>query len=169
VAKTLEIKLVDQGLSRFIAGLNQAGQSAAFNALNRAAAQVTRDQQTLLQSQIYQTPLRGTPPYQRSGVLARAPKAWVTHDPDGFDLHIETRIDAKDYAPFNELGTRDYRLTPAAIIQAAQAGTAALQKLEFGRGQGTGLEARPFFYPSVVHTFKRLPRFLTEELKKATP
>jgi hypothetical protein len=168
VAKTqkTELRLVDKGLSRFVSGLNQRGQSAVFRGMNRAAALAVESMTDLADQQIYSTPERS---YRRTMRLRGSMRAWVDHDAKGFDLHMQAAVSPKDYAPYNELGTYDHRVTPEEIQRRADQAAATLVKLEFGRGQGRGLEARPFFYPSFVFVSKMLPGLIWQEFRNITP
>jgi hypothetical protein len=105
---------------------------------------------------IYYTPERG---YTRTGDLKASINTFAvpSSSGSGWTMLLVFGGVTAPYAPENELGTNNRKQSPQDILNAAQAAPQELIILEYGSMAGSGLEARPVFYPSFVMASRALP------------
>lgn len=117
----------------------------------------------LLDRLIYMTPMRGG--YRRSRALTNNVAGFVRRERGGYAIYI---FDRENYAWFNELGTYDYAVSPEEVINRARSrSNSQLVMVEYGREDGmSGLEPRPFLFPTMVWLEATLPEYLEQVLER---
>lgn len=139
------------------------GIDAAMSELTDGAEEMAWD---LINAQIYDTPPRGG--YERTGKLRDSIHAakdrpsrakWLLY------LAAIGGADDREYALFNELGTRGGRITRESLLRKALQ-TKGIIRLQYGNPK-SGLEPRPWTIPTIVMISREFPSRVREAVQAA--
>jgi hypothetical protein len=163
---SVKVSVNISGLERYFFNVDQQFRAEMERVILNLTQEAEATAKQILTVLVYDTP--ETERYRRTGALLRSVYAVSQKVSQGnWLIRIgASGSDERQYAWFVETGTFAGHRTFDQILADAQAATAELIVLEYGR-PSKGVQPKPFVVPSLVHTVQRAPPLIIQAVKVA--